>query len=159
MKTVMKKMAAIVLVGATVLSLAACSKKNKALTAAEFTTKLEAEGFTVEDKGVDAETGATMTEATKDGVTADLGVFADKDAAKELFNQTKSTMEALAELSKQMGQEMKVSTSSNKITMEGGADGYSVIILADNTIVTVAAEPGTDENISAAKSALKALGY
>ena len=156
MKTTMKKIAAIVLVGATVLSLAACSKKAKALTADEFKSKMEAEGYTVTDASTDAESGASIISAgNEDGsVGFALAQFADKDAAKEYFEQVK----AFADLAKSFDASADVSTSSSKVTVKS-SDSYSVMILAGNTMVTATAEPASDENIDAAKKGLKALGY
>ena len=153
MKTVMKKVAAIVLVSATVLSLAACSKKAKKLTAAEFKTKMEAEGYSVSEAV--EEDGASAVLATNEAGTVSIGhmTFADKDTAQKYFDSLKS----IYDLAK--GQEgMKISTSSTKLTVESD-ENYGVMILAEDTMISASAQPATDENIDACKSALKALGY
>lgn len=156
MKTTMKKFASIILVGATVLSLAACSKKTKKLTADEFKSKMEAEGYVVTDAEADEESGATVISAGSedDTVGFSLAQFADKDSAKEYFEQIKT----FADLAKQLDSNADVSKSSSKITVQN-SEKYTVMILADDTIVTAMAEPASDEKVDKVKSGLKALGY
>ena len=153
----MKKIAAIVLVGATVLSLAACSKKSaKKISSADFKSKLEAEGYSimenedVADEDIKESVGAYSEDMS---VMLTYSLYKEKDTAKKMFD----TMKSLAELGKSQ-EGVKVSTSSSKVSIQED-ESYSVFIIAEDMIITATAQPGSDDKVKEADSALKALGF
>ena len=154
MKTTLKKLAAIVLVSATVLSLAACSKGGSAkkVTKEDFIAKAEKAGFQT------METGASEEEGTKDGVLAysedglmmTYVIYGSNDDAKKAFDEMKDS----ASKAKDEGEIKKLSTSSSKITASSD-EQYMVIVYAEDMMVMCAGTPDTSSKVD---SALKDVG-
>ena len=154
MKTTLKKLAAIVLVSATVLSLAACSKGGSAkkVSKEDFVAKIEKEGFQTMDAGANEENGTkeNVVAFSEEGLMVSYTIYNSKDDAKKQFDEMKESAEA----AKKEGQIEKLSTSSSKITASGAED-YMVIVYADDMMVTAAGTPDTSSKVD---SALKAIG-
>ncbi len=154
MKTTLKKLAAIVLVSATVLSLAACSKGGSAkkVSKEDFVAKIEKEGFKTMDAGANEENGTkeNVVAFSEEGLMVSYTIYNSKDDAKKQFDEMKESAEA----AKKEGQIEKLSTSSSKITASGAED-YMVIVYADDMMVTAAGTPDTSSKVD---SALKAIG-
>lgn len=154
MKTTLKKLAAIVLVSATVLSLAACSKGGSAkkISKDDFVTKIEKEGFSTMDAGINEEEGTkeNVIAFSEEGIMVTYQVYNSKDDAKKNFDELKSG----AEEAKESGQIDKLSTSSSKITASS-SDEYMVVVYVDDMMVVGA---GTPDSSSKVDSALKAIG-
>jgi len=154
MKTTLKKLAAIVLVSATVLSLAACSKGGSAkkVSKEDFVAKIEKEGFKTMDAGANEENGTkeNVVAFSEEGLMVSYTIYNSKDDAKKQFDEMKESAEA----AKKEGQIEKLNTSSSKITASGAED-YMVIVYADDMMVTAAGTPDTSSKVD---SALKAIG-
>lgn len=143
---------AAVLITAMVLSLAACGSKVKKMTAEEFTSKLEKENFTVkETKGSEDVKTSIVAYNSDMSVMLTYSLFASTEAAKKNFDYFKETAEA----AKKEGTIEKLSTSSSKITADGGEDGYIVVAYAEDMVIMVTA---LTTNSDAAKDACKVLG-
>jgi hypothetical protein len=139
----------------TALLLVGCSAK-KALTADEFKTKMEAEGFEVED--VTEQFGGAIEKCyvamQKDGdFQFEFFVAAEEDQAKQAYSQNKSDFEA----TKTNG-----SVETNKELANYGRytlvnDGnYSVISRIDKTFLFLDAQSSYKDDIN---KVLKTLGY
>ena len=154
MKTTLKKLAAIVLVSATVLSLAACSKGGSAkkVSKEDFVAKIEKEGFQTMDAGASEETDTkeNVIAFSEEGLMVSYSIHNSKEGAKKQFDEMKESAEA----SKKSGEIEKLSTSSSKITASS-AEQYLVVVYADD--MTIAAM-GTPDNSSKVDSVLKAIG-
>ncbi|MBO4687655.1 MAG: hypothetical protein J5636_04010 [Clostridiales bacterium] len=150
MKTTLKKIAAIVLVSASVLALAACSKSYKKISSDDFKTKLEKEGYTtMASEGEDGAKETVLAYSEEAMVTYNL--YDSKDAAKEMFDNLKET----AKKAKDEGEIEKLSTSSNKITAKDDSQYMVCVYVEDTVIVGMAAA----DDSSKLDSAFKALGY
>lgn len=155
MKTTMKRIAAIVLVSVTALSIAACGKKNKSISAEDFKSKLEKEGYTVTDYGEDEEVTAKLTAVNKDhSVSIVYGKFANKDDAETNFQAQKDAINSVKSEAKEQG--FDIAISSSEVIMSD-AEHYSATILAGDTLVVITAE-GSEDAVASAKDAKKALG-
>ena len=154
MKTTLKKLAAIVLVSATVLSLAACSKGGSAkkVSKEDFVAKIEKEGFQTMDTGASEENGTkeNVIAFSEEGLMVSYSIHNSKDDAKKQFDEMKESAEA----AKKEGEIEKLSTSSSKITASS-AEQYLVVVYADD--MTIAAM-GTPDDSSKVDSVLKAIG-
>ena len=152
MKTV-KKLVAVVLVGAMALSLAACGSKAKKISADDFKSKLEKEGFTVMDTGASDEgVKSSMMAYNEDmSVIVNYNIFESKDDAKKYFDDMKSS----AEEAKKDGSIEKLSTSSSKITADGGDSGYIVVVYAEDMIIMATSMSGNSDGV---KDCIKTLG-
>ena len=154
MKTTLKKLAAIVLVSASVLSFAACSKGGSAkkITKDDFISKAEKEGFTTMDLGSNEEEGAkeSAMAVSDDGVVLTYTIYASKDEAKKTFDEMKESAEA----AKESGEISKLSTSSSKVTASSD-EQYMVVVCAEDMMVAAIGTPDTSSKVD---SALKAIG-
>ena len=152
MKTV-KKLVAAVLVTAMALSLAACGgSKVKKISADDFKSKLEKEGYTVmETEGDEGVKTAMMAYNSDMSVMLTYSLFESKDDAKKNFDNFKDG----AEEAKKSGEIEKLSTSSSKITADGGESGYVVVAYAEDMIIMATSLSG---DADAVKSVCKTLG-
>ena len=150
MKTV-KKMAAIVLVGAMALSIAACKKSAKKVSVDDFKKACEEVGLTVEDLGA-SDGVKEQYEATNSDATLDVSyiVCESKDDAKKGFDMISSSADSL----KDMGADVNTSSDKIEISIEGMM--YSYAVRADDTVITVSGSG--EEAASTAKDLVKKLG-
>ena len=150
MKTV-KKMVAVVLVSAMALSLAACGKKLKKISADDFKSKLEGEGFMVmESEGEDG-VKQEMMAYSEGGVVITYSLYEKADEAKKAFDDMKDA----AKEAKESGEIDSLSTSSNKLTAKS-SDQYIVMINVDDMFIACMSSA---DSSSDADKALKALGF
>ena len=154
MKNTLKKIAAIVLVSATMLSLAACSKGSSAkkITKEEFISKAEKKGYQIMDGDLETDNMTVSVVAyNSDGsVLLQYTNFTSKDSAKLYFD----SMKDVAEDSKKSGEIKKLSTSSSKIEATDDTN-YTVFVYAEDMIVIAITDA---DKSSAADSALKTIG-
>ena len=149
MKTV-KKMAAIVLVGAMALSIAACKKGAKKVSADDFKKACEEVGLTVTDGAAGEGVKESIDAGNEDGTFEAAYMIAEsKDDAKKAFELISSGVDAL----KDAGADVKTSSSTVEVSMEGLT--YMYAVQADDMIITVS---GNGDNIDAAKDLVKKLG-
>ncbi len=150
MKTV-KKMAAIILVGAMALSIAACKKSTKKVSADDFKKACENAGLTVEE-GEDEEGLKESFKATNEDATIEVDyLVADStDEAKEGFEYFTSSVESL----KALGAE--VSTSNTKIEASMEDIMYMYVVRVDDTIITVSG--AGEDQVKTVKDIVKDLG-
>ncbi|MBO4650870.1 MAG: hypothetical protein IK109_06785 [Clostridiales bacterium] len=150
MKTV-KKMAAIVLVGAMALSIAACKKSAKKVSVDDFKKACEEVGLTVEDLGASDGVKEQYEAANSDG-TLDVSyiVCENTDDAKKGFDMISSS----ADSAKDMGAD--VSTSSNKVEVSLEGLLYMYAVRNGDTVITVSGSG--EEQASTAKDLVKKLG-
>ena len=149
MKTV-KKMAAIVLVGAMALSIAACKKGAKKVSADDFKKACEEVGLTVSEgseDGLKQSISATNEDNTLEIAYMQAESTDDAKDGFEYFTSSVDTLEA-------MGAE--VDKSSTKIEASVGDQMYMYAVRSGDTIITVSAA-GADQ-ISTAKDVVKKLG-
>ncbi len=153
MNKTMKRIASIVLVSAVALSFAACSKK-KALSAEDFTSKMEKEGFTVSDPV--EEGGYTMISASNEDYTISVNwaKYDDNDKAKSDFETVEEMYKSLKSAMEEQG--VEVSTSSSEIVASSNTQ-YIYCCISGSTIVSITAE-GSEDAVSSAKDVKKALG-
>lgn len=149
MKTV-RKMAAIVLVGAMALSMAACKKSAKKVSADDFKKACEEVGLTVEDLGGGGGMKEVWGGQNSDGtLEANYCIVEDKDAAKKDFEQYTS-MEDTFEA---MGADVKVSGTRMEASMD---ENYMLAVLVDDMFISISSEGA--ENTENAKKIVKNLG-
>lgn len=148
MKTV-KKMAAIVLVGAMALSIAACKKSAK-VSADDFKKACE-------------EAGLTVTEGEEEGLKASISAKNEDDTVEINFMQAESTDDAKegfeyfttnVDTLEAMGATVDKSSTKIEASMEDAM--YMYAVRSGDTIITVSAS-GADQ-ISTAKDVIKKLG-
>ena len=150
----LKKMVSVVLVGVMALSMAACGgSKAKKISAEDFKSKLEEKGYTVmetepTEEGVKS---AVMAYNSDMSVIVNHNIFGSKDDAKKFFEDMKSS----AEEAKKAGSIDKLSTSSSKITADGGDEGYVVVVYAEDMIIMATSMSG---DADAVKECIKTLG-
>ena len=149
MKTV-KKMAAIVLVGAMALSIAACKKGAKKVSADDFKKACEEVGLTVSEGSEDGLKQSIS--ATNEDNTLEIAYMQAEstDDAKDGFEYFTNSVDSL----EAMG--AKVDKSSTKIEASVDDLMYMYAVRADDTIITVSAS-GEDQ-VSKAKDVIKTLG-
>ena len=155
MKTV-KKIVAAVLVSAMALSLAACGgSKVKKISADDFKSKLEKEGYTVMDGDSEEENVKTSLMAYDADMTVMLtyNEYTSKDAAKEMFDGFKDALEE----AKKDGSVKKSSVSSSKITASDD-DSYTVMLYAEDMMIVAVSFSGGDDAAKKVDDAIKALG-
>lgn len=149
MKTV-RKLAAIVLVGAMALSIAACKKSGKKVSADEFKKACEEVGLTIEDLGG----GGGMKEAyggqNSDGsLEANYCIVEDKSAAKEDFKQYTDMEDTF----KAMGADVKISGTRMEMSMD---ENYMLAVLVDDMFISISSQGA--ESTKAAKQIVEKLG-
>ncbi|MBR5040681.1 MAG: hypothetical protein IKX68_06160 [Clostridiales bacterium] len=149
MKTV-RKLAAVVLVGAMALSMAACKKSAKKVSVDEFKKACEEVGLTVENLGG----GGGMKEAwgceNSDGsLEVTYCIVEDKADAKKQFEQYTSMEDQL----KEAGADVKVSGTRMEATMDGK---YMFAVLADDMFVNIMASDA--DSAETAKMIVEKLG-
>lgn len=150
MKTV-KKMAAIVLVGAMVFSIAACKKGSKSVSADDFKKACEEVSLTVADGG--AEDGLKKSvKAKNDDDSLDVAymVAESEDDAKEGFKYFTDNTDSL----KEMGADIK--SSDNKLEVSMSNLMYIYAVRSGDTIITISA--AGEDQIKTAKDLIKKLG-
>ena len=148
MKTV-KKMAAIVLVGAMALSIAACKKSAK-VSADDFKKTCEEAGLTVEEGEEDGLKASISAKNEDASLEINFMQAESTDDAKDGFEYFTSSVDTL----EAMGAE--VDKSSTKIEASVGDQMYMYAVRSGDTIITVSAA-GADQ-ISTAKDVVKKLG-
>ena len=167
MKT-MKKLTALLLVGAMALSLAACGSSKKAVTAKEFKKTLEKADFSVEkSKDKDADECYVAMYADYDSDTyayITYYKFESKSMAKDCFNDS---YDELKELEEDELFDGEISKNSWKFTAEGEFDedsgieleeAYAVGVLAEDTVLICFS--GSDKaSKKVLNKALDSLGY
>ena len=150
MKTV-KKMAAIVLVGAMVFSIAACKKGSKGVSADDFKKACEEVSLTVTEG--EAEDGLKKSLNAKnddDSIDVSYMVATSEDEAKDGFKYFTESTDTM----KEMGADVK--TSDNKIEVTMSSLMYMYAVRNGDTIITVSA--AGEDQISTAKDLIKKLG-
>lgn len=153
MNKTMKRIASIVLVSAFALSFAACGKK-KTLSAEDFTSKMEKEGFKVTEQ--EEKDGITSIGASNEdsSILVAWSKYDDSDKAKSDFEFVKEFYESLEDDLKEIGAEL--STSSSELTVSSDSE-FIFFSFSGDTVITISAE-GSEETVSAAKDIKKALG-
>ncbi|MBQ5966898.1 MAG: hypothetical protein IJL60_03875 [Clostridiales bacterium] len=149
MKTV-KKMAAIVLVGAMALSMAACKKGGKKVSVDDFKKACEEVGLTVETLGA----GGGMKEAygcqNSDGsLEVNYCIVEDKDSAKKDFKQYTDMEDTF----KAMGADVKISGTRMEMSV---AENYMLAVLVDDMFISISSEGA--ESTKIAKDLVSKLG-
>ncbi|MBQ6271594.1 MAG: hypothetical protein IJK65_07795 [Clostridiales bacterium] len=149
MKTV-KKMAAIVLVGAMALSIAACKKGAKKVSADDFKKACE-------------EVGLTVTEGSEEGLKQSIGAKNEDDSLDVAYMQAESTDDAkegfeyfTSSVDSLEAMGAKVDKSSTKIEAEVEGTMFMYAVRADDTIITISA--AGEEQVNTAKDLVKKLG-
>ena len=149
MKTV-KKMAAIVLVGAMALSIAACKKGAKKVSADDFKKACE-------------EVGLTVTEGSEEGLKPSIGAKNEDDSLDVSYMQAESTDDAkkgfeyfTSSVDSLEAMGATVDKSSTKIEAEVEGTMFMYAVRADDTIITISA--AGEEQINTAKDLVKKLG-
>lgn len=151
MKTV-KKMAAIVLVGAMALSIAACKKSAKKVSADDFKKACEEVGLTVTDLGASDGAKEQYEAVNADQTIEATYVIAEsKDDAKKGFDMIADGTDSL----KEMGADVK--KSSGKIEVSMGDAMYMVAVQADDMFLSITAT-GSADDVNTAKDLVKKLG-
>ena len=150
MKTV-KKMAAIVLVGAMVFSIAACKKGSKKVSADDFKKACEEISLTVSDEGA-ADGLKQSINAKNDDDSLDVAymVAESEDDAKEGFKYFTDNTDSM----KEMGADVKSEDNKLEVTMSNLM--YIYAVRSGDTIITVSA--AGEDQISKAKDLIKKLG-
>ena len=153
MKTTLKKLAAIVLVSATMLSLAACSKGTsvKKITKDDFVSKIEKEGYQTMDGNLEEDMTVSIVSHSEDlSVLVTYKGFASNDSAKAYFDSLKE----VAEGGKKSGLVKKLSTSSSKIEATDD-DSYTVFLYAEDMIIVAMSDADKSSDVD---SILKTIG-
>ncbi len=167
MKT-LKKLTALLLVGAMTLSLAACGSSKKKVTSKEFKKIMKKADFTVtESSDDDADECFVATWEDEDGesfVYMTYYLFESKSDAKSCFN---ASYDELKEAKDDEEFEGDISKNSWKFTGEGeftegseyeGTELYMVGILAEESMI-IAMSTGDKAGKKALTNALSDLGY
>ena len=168
MKTI-KRMTALLLVGAMALSLAACGSSKKAVTSKEFKKTLEKADFTVQkskDKDADECYEAFYTEEDGESYAyITYYKFESKKLAKECFSDS---YDELKELEEDELFDGEITKNSWKFTAEGefdedsgianGEEAYAVGVLAEDTVL-ICFSSADKASKKVLNKALDSLGY
>ncbi|MBR2751216.1 MAG: hypothetical protein IKM88_15560 [Lachnospiraceae bacterium] len=151
MKTA-QKLVAMLMVFAMVLSIAACKKKTKKISAEEFRTKLEAASYDVYGDEVPPSDNVNsfLIAVNKNILYFMIShlTYLSKADAKKSFDDMKNTMQ----VGKEEGKITNLTISDNKIVAEESTS-YTVLILADEVLIMASGSDSTAVN-----DALKILG-
>ena len=149
MKTV-RKLAAIVLVGAMALSIAACKKGAKKVSADDFKKACE-------------EVGLTVTEGSEEGLKQSIGAKNEDDSLDVSYMQAESTDDAkkgfeyfTSSVDSLEAMGATVDKSSTKIEAEVEGTMFMYAVRADDTIITISASG--EQQVNTAKDLVKKLG-
>ncbi len=149
MKTV-RKLAAIVLVGAMALSIAACKKSAKKVSADEFVSACNEAGLIIENlgggKGIKEAWGGQSSDGS---LEANYVIVEDKSAAKEEFKMYTDMEDTF----KAMGADVKMSSNRMEMSMN---DNYMLAVLADDMMISISSQGA--ESTEAAKKIVEKLG-
>ena len=168
MKTI-KRMTALLLVGAMALSLAACGSSKKAVTSKEFKKTLEKADFTVQkskDKDADECYEAFYTDDDEESYAyITYYKFESKKLAKECFSDS---YDELKELEEDELFDGEITKNSWKFTAEGefdedsgianGEEAYAVGVLAEDTVL-ICFSSADKASKKVLNKALDSLGY
>ena len=168
MKTI-KRMTALLLVGAMALSLAACGSSKKAVTSKEFKKTLEKADFTVQkskDKDADECYEAFYTDDDGESYAyITYYKFESKKLAKECFSDS---YDELKELEEDELFDGEITKNSWKFTAEGdfdedsgianGEEAYAVGVLAEDTVL-ICFSSADKAGKKVLNKALDSLGY
>ena len=150
MRTV-KKIAAIILTGAMVFSIAGCKSGSKKVSADDFKKACKEVSLTVTDG--EAEDGVKQSVSAKnddDSIDASFILASSEDEAKKGFEYFTENTDSL----KAMGADVK--TSDNKIEVTMTDLMYMYVVRSGDTIITVSG--AGEEQIKTAKELIKKLG-
>ncbi len=153
MMKAVKKWGVMLMIFAMFLSIAACSKKPKKITAEEFRTKLEAASYDVSGDE-NAPTNSDNLNSILVGTDKDMNVaiiyysYLNKADAKKEFDSRKSDLQA----AKEAGIVTNLNISDYKIVSEQNTS-YAVVIRADEVLIMAGGSDSTAVN-----DALKILG-
>lgn len=168
MKTI-KKLTALLLVGAMALSLAACGSSKKAVTSKEFKKTLEKTDFTVQkskDKDADECYEAFYTDDDGESYAyITYYKFESKSMAKDCFSDS---YDELKELEEDELFDGEITKNSWKFTAEGefdedsgianGEEAYAVGVLAEDTVL-ICFSSADKAGKKVLNKALDSLGY
>lgn len=168
MKTI-KKLTALLLVGAMALSLAACGSSKKAVTSKEFKKTLEKADFTVQkskDKDADECYEAFYTDDDGESYAyITYYKFESKSMAKDCFSDSYDELKDLEEEELFDGE---ITKNSWKFTAEGefdedsgianGEEAYAVGVLAEDTVL-ICFSSADKAGKKVLNKALDSLGY
>ena len=168
MKTI-KRMTALLLVGAMALSLAACGSSKKAVTSKEFKKTLEKADFTVQkSKDKDADECYEAFYNDDDGESyayITYYKFESKSMAKDCFSDS---YDELKELEEDELFDGEITKNSWKFTAEGefdedsgianGEEAYAVGVLAEDTVL-ICFSSADKAGKKVLNKALDSLGY
>ena len=168
MKTI-KRMTALLLVGAMALSLAACGSSKKAVTSKEFKKTLEKADFTVQkskDKDADECYEAFYTDDDGESYAyITYYKFESKSMAKDCFSDSYDELKDLEEDELFDGE---ITKNSWKFTAEGefdedsgianGEEAYAVGVLAEDTVL-ICFSSADKAGKKVLNKALDSLGY
>lgn len=144
----MKKVFAVVMIGAMGFSFAACGgKKAKQLTAKEFKKAMKAEDYTVED-GHDDDFEEYLIAVDEDGeIQVNFYLFEDSDEAKDFFDEGFDYMEEMKD-DEDLDGSVKKSGSKFVADLEGEVDdedfGIYVVCVRSGEMAITATTYETD---------------
>ncbi|MBR2751801.1 MAG: hypothetical protein IKD90_11800 [Clostridiales bacterium] len=147
----LKKIAAIVLAGAMVFSIAGCKKGSKKVSADDFKKVCEEASLKVVDEAADE--GVTKSLSAKnddESIEVNFMVAKDEDEAKKGFEYFTNNTDSM----KEMGADVKSSSDKIEVTMNSLL--YMYAVRNGDTIVTVSA--AGEEQIKTGKDIVKKLG-
>ena len=159
----LKKLVALVLVGAMSLSLVACGEKK--ISAKEFKKALEKEDYEIDEMEDDDYEDYYWAYDEDREVIAIYVTYEDKDDAKDDFDDLYEDVKDAKDDDEFEGTLKK---TSNRITIKGEFDDnkkygdsemYMVVIRVDEMIITVMTDDTDKKAVKKVDEAIKALGY
>lgn len=161
---VLKRLAAVVLVGAMSLSLVACGDSAKKITSKEFTKIMKKAGYATMD-GDDSECEEEIIAYSDNGqamVVYDL--FESKSDAKAFYKDAYDTIKEAEDDEEFDG---KLTKDGNKTIANGtfednqffDGDAYIVVVYAEEMVITAYAHDNSKSTVKEVNKIIEKLGY
>lgn len=162
---VMKKVSAMILVGAMALSMAACGDSAKKITGKEFKKAMQKADYEVEKSDYDDAEEEYVAYNEEDSIMVVYDLFESKSDAKSFFNDAYDSLKDAADDEEFDGD---VEKKGNKITAKGtfedsdefaDGDAYIVVVYAEEMAITAYARDNSKSTVKAVDKVIENLGY